>query len=243
MPAGLMKKYKGRGRPKGSVSTKKIVRRKGQKRNRLMNLSLQVQPIVMYRKMRYASVDSLTLSNALQAQKRFSLNGLYDPDISGIGHQPLGFDEMMTLYNKYTVLGAKVHIKGRVGSTANTYPMNLIAEQSELSSIQYTSGGQPLEKPTCKVVTYNSSATNVYNPEKRITLWFSAKKAFRARGRRDLISNDEYNGDSSSNPDHQQFLYVTYQGQGLQLTTAQLFVDTTIEYIVAFHDRKQLFQS
>lgn len=212
-------------------------------RPKLQNLSLAVQPVVEYKKMRYASVDTLSINNSFTAQKRFSLNGIFDPDITGIGHQPLGFDEMMAKYNKYTVLGAKVFIRGRAGSTSNTYPMNLIIEQSELSSIQYHSGGHPLEKPTCRYVTYNSSASNVYNPEKHMKLKFSAAKAFRAKGRRDLISNDEYNGSSSTNPDHQQFLYVTYQGQALQQTTANLYVDTVIEYIVAFHDRKQLAQS
>lgn len=242
MPAGYMKKVTitKRGRPKGSKN-RKVVQHK--RKQPLVNLSLQVQPIVLYRKMRYASTDTLALNNALQAQKVFCLNGLFDPDISGIGHQALAFDELCALYNKYTVLGAKVMIRGRPGSTSNSFPMNLIAEQSELSSIQYSSGGQPLEKPTCRYVTYNTSASNVYNPEKRMTLYFSAKKAFRARGRRDLISNDEYNGTSSSNPDHKQFLYITYQGQGLQLTTANIYVDTVIEYIVAWHDRKQLFQS
>lgn len=237
-----MRRYKPTGASRRKV--KKSYRRYPKRRsNKLINLSLQVQPVVEYKKMRYASTDVLQLSNALQAQKVFCLNGCFDPDTTGIGHQPLGFDEMMAKYNKYCVLGAKVMVRGRPGSTSNTYPMNLIIEQSELSSIQYSSGGQPLEKPTCKILTYNTSSSNVYNPEKRCTLYFSAKKSFRARGRRDLISNDEYNGNSTTNPDHKQNLYVTYQGSTLPLTTANIYVDTVIEFIVAFHDRKQLFQS
>lgn len=38
----------------------------------------------------------------------YSLNGLYDPDITGVGGQPTGFDQYMALYAKYTVLKAKV---------------------------------------------------------------------------------------------------------------------------------------
>lgn len=213
------------------------------RQNRLMNLSLEVLPLVSYKKLRYADTASLAINNALTAQKKYSLNGLYDPDITAIGHQPLAFDEMMALYNKYCVLGAKIHIRARPGSTSNTYPMNLIGEKTQLSALSYQSGSHALEKPTCKIVTQNSSASNVFNPEKHMTFWFSSKKEFRAKNRRDLISVDHYNGDSSSNPDQQVFFYLTYQGQDMQQTTAVVYVDVVIEYIAAFHDRKQLAQS
>lgn len=37
----------------------------------------------------------------------FSCNGLYDPYITGAGHQPAGFDQLMTMYDHYVVIGAK----------------------------------------------------------------------------------------------------------------------------------------
>lgn len=40
----------------------------------------------------------------------FSANGLFDPNITGIGHQPLGFDQMMVFYDHYTVLRAKISV-------------------------------------------------------------------------------------------------------------------------------------
>lgn len=39
----------------------------------------------------------------------FSANGLFDPNITGTGHQPIGFDQMMALYEHYTVI--RSHIK------------------------------------------------------------------------------------------------------------------------------------
>lgn len=39
-----------------------------------------------------------------------SLNGLYDPDVSGVGHQPMAFDEMNGIYNDYVVYGAKFEV-------------------------------------------------------------------------------------------------------------------------------------
>lgn len=38
----------------------------------------------------------------------FAGNSLYDPDITGTGHQPMGFDQWQGFYNKYTVYGSKI---------------------------------------------------------------------------------------------------------------------------------------
>ncbi|AXQ66532.1 MAG: putative capsid protein [Circoviridae sp.] len=40
--------------------------------------------------------------------KVFSCNGIYDPDITRIGHQPSGFDQLMMMYDHYVVIGAKI---------------------------------------------------------------------------------------------------------------------------------------
>lgn len=47
---------------------------------------------------------------------------MFDPDITGVGHQPLGFDQWSAFYNKYTVYGSKcqITILNATGSTAAT---------------------------------------------------------------------------------------------------------------------------
>ena len=34
-----------------------------------------------------------------------------DPNHTGVGHQPLYFDQLMTIYNHYIVIGAKITVK------------------------------------------------------------------------------------------------------------------------------------
>lgn len=51
------------------------------------------------------------------ASYAFAANGLYDPNITGTGHQPMGFDQLMVFYNHYCVLRAKVEVTIRVYSS------------------------------------------------------------------------------------------------------------------------------
>jgi len=43
----------------------------------------------------------------------FSANGLYDPDITSTGHQPMGFDQLMTFFQHYTVLNSSIKVEAR----------------------------------------------------------------------------------------------------------------------------------
>lgn len=63
-------------------------------------------------KMRYAENLTITApSTNLAFEYIFSLNGLFDPDFTGTGHQPYGFDTMALLYNLYIVRGAFIDIQ------------------------------------------------------------------------------------------------------------------------------------
>lgn len=46
----------------------------------------------------------------LGTEQIFRLNSLYDPDYSGTGQQPYGFDQMASLYRKYKVNGVKIDV-------------------------------------------------------------------------------------------------------------------------------------
>lgn len=57
---------------------------------------------------RYSDVITLTSTSGSLAKYIFSLNSCYDPDVSGTGHQPLMWDQLTALYNRYVVKGAKI---------------------------------------------------------------------------------------------------------------------------------------
>lgn len=42
----------------------------------------------------------------------FAANGMYDPDITGVGHQPMGFDQLAAIYQRYRVNACKITVDG-----------------------------------------------------------------------------------------------------------------------------------
>jgi len=54
-------------------------------------------------KLRYASNTRLTGGVSNLRELQFRLNGLFDPDFSLGGHQPMGFDEWSAFYGRYRV--------------------------------------------------------------------------------------------------------------------------------------------
>lgn len=63
-------------------------------------------PAELFVRMVYSDYRILTASTN-EAEYVYRINSLYDPDVTGVGGQPDGFDEVNDLYSRYTVLAAK----------------------------------------------------------------------------------------------------------------------------------------
>jgi hypothetical protein len=64
--------------------------------------------------LRYGEQVTLNPGSGSNASYVFAMNGLYDPNITGTGHQPYGFDEYCAAagagpYNRYTVVKSRLH--------------------------------------------------------------------------------------------------------------------------------------
>lgn len=66
----------------------------------------------------YTDEFDINLTNGVLSTYVFNANGLYDPDQTGGGHQPLGFDQYAVMYNRYRVL--KVGYNVNFGTIAST---------------------------------------------------------------------------------------------------------------------------
>lgn len=84
------------------------------------------------------------------AYHTFRVNSLFDPDRSGTGHQPKGFDEMAGYFSHYTVLGSKITVKWVTGTSGSVTPpcyfgCTVTQNSTDLSNV--TSVNSLLETP------------------------------------------------------------------------------------------------
>lgn len=56
-------------------------------------------------------LQSNVISGLSNSAYVFSLNGLFDPNITGTGHQPRGYDQITPFYKAYTVFGVSIRIR------------------------------------------------------------------------------------------------------------------------------------
>ncbi len=82
--------------------------------------------------MRYAFKITLT-ADAFRTYQ-FRANSLFDPDITGVGHQPRGFDQYMILYDKYAVVSSKITVKAWDPRTVEPFMLSIRVKQNTTAS-------------------------------------------------------------------------------------------------------------
>jgi len=166
----------------------------------------------------------------------YTANGLYDPDVTGIGHQPMGYDQLMSLYEHYTVLQGKITVcfvnesaveTGFVGiglfpdSTIETNPAKMI--ENGLLNHGYIA---PRNGDSKSQIT--------------LTVPFNIAKVNGRTG--SIVGDDLYRGDGSANPTEQTYLHVF----AYNLATANAMAvrcNVLIEFEAVFTEPRKLAQS
>ena len=95
-------------------------------------------PEKMRSTLRYFAVVDLGAATFSTTKNFFSANGMFDPDLTNVGHQPLGFDQLMTIYNHYVVLGSKIKVTffGREDTNASgSAVVGIYADDSAANSL------------------------------------------------------------------------------------------------------------
>jgi len=71
---------------------------------------MPVFPPTITRKLRYSDSFAMSGASGVPVTYMFRANDLFDPNYTGTGHQPMGFDQLMQWYNHFCVLSAKITV-------------------------------------------------------------------------------------------------------------------------------------
>lgn len=198
-------------------------------------------------KLRYADSCTITPMDATAPYwYLYRANDMYDPDSSGTGHQPLGFDQYMAFYNHFTVVGSKIKVTpvNDSQSTSNNtitgggWGIALLSTAGEVTS--YSSATQLIEGKQMRS-GWRQGAQSAYSnlaDQKPLHYNFSMKREF---GKFD-INDAQFKGTTSGSPTELSFYGVWYSGWGANTPAIVRFI-VEISYIAILTEPKFIAQS
>lgn len=234
-------------RKRSSFAIKRRLKRRRRiyrlKKRRSRNLVLGGFPKSKLVRLRYVEEFKLNPTLGSYAVQHFWANGMYDPNLSGVGHQPSNFDRWMNIYNHYTVLGAKIRVRyapdNVMGSGAGCYFGILLADASDQFASVFTAGGvqNVLEQRLTKNSKFIVGSHVIVQPC-TVTKKFSARKFFGKRRSSDIVASHDYAGDASNNPNEQAIFTVYGMSVGGN-DPGEINCIATIEYVAMLTEPKE----
>lgn len=186
-------------------------------------------------KLKYVSTFSMSTGAAgiMGTQQTMSLNSLFDPDQTGVGHQPYGFDQLAALYNRYRVFACKVElIWTTIGATAEMCCAYIINPDVGGLAISGISTDRAVELPMISSTVLSPSGRDrvtkqtFYTPLHKV---FGIKKAT-------LVNDDKYQALVTADPLTQGFLNFavgSYSGAAGETCSCQV----VMTFYAQFFDR------
>lgn len=244
MPSGANKRMKRkRGRKSRKITT---LRRRGGGRGPIVYRTLGGFPDSVQVKLRYSSFIRLNPAPANPDQHLFRCLSIFDPDLSGVGHQPMYFDQWAGIYTKYTVKGAKCTMNWLPGSGNTTnQPTGIwgIYTSTNQTGINVFTDTTGILEATNSTNMRNAGllSTGLTNPsaQSKVTSYFSTRKFF---GITDPNDGNAYSAETGTNPQQEAYFCCYYADINGNDPGAQEYY-VQIDYIVEFRDRRPIDQS
>jgi hypothetical protein len=169
----------------------------------------------------------------------FSANGMFDPNITGTGHQPLGFDQMMLMYNHYTVFASKISVRGINGSAANVaggFGVYLSPDTTNITTIsQIMENGLITWTTLLPISVYGSHVT--LNLDCDVSSFYG-----RDKNSKELMEDANLFGTAAANPNDQVYFgLVCFDAVGGNVISVDIIVE--IVYECFFWEPRKLTQS
>lgn len=186
----------------------------------------------------YADTASLDPNIGSYAVYEWRLNSLYDPNKTGTGGQPYGFDLVSPYYDRYTVIGAKVSWTFWYDNANN------VNSRASLYHYLQDSNQPPASVPTTyeELVQFPGVSFKECFPGDarpcRLTSKVSIKKFFKTKG---ILpqSGDAFSAAMNNNPSNQCILFTGIMSPSSTANVPSGTLKIQIEFIAVFTEPKR----
>lgn len=212
------KKYQRKGKPS---TVKRKTRTKRRKPAPPMSGPLMSAfPKKLKFKHRYQEIATITSTTGTIGTYKYKCNGMYDPNTTETGHQPYYFDQLTSIYNKFTVIGSRIRVVA-TPSTSLSGPVQVAIQKDDNGTVPsfIATAGEFSGRNATKVIAINNSDPVI------LTSSWSLKKTFPGAN----ITGSNFYGISTQDPNEQTSWVITVQS--LDGSTEAITCLVYIEYI------------
>lgn len=225
---------------------------KGKKKTRMRNRKQRIplplggfpeKHVCRLKYVSFVTLNNSALSSAVPLIHHIRANSLYDPDHSGVGHQPRGFDELAAIYDHYTVIGSKIKVSFENDvdnvNSAGQYCFLMLQDTNNTP----TSLVDILEESDKNKMAYKqrntTSSRNVV-----LTKKYSPYKMFGIPKKDSLINNPNLNAQTGSNPvEDAIYTFGVACSRTTSTDPAPVVCRVEVEYIALFTEKRPMNSS
>ena len=218
-------------------------------RRRRQFIPRTITPDTKMIKMRYAFTAQMNPSSGATAMINVKANDLYAPSSGFQGaHQPMGFDQIMQLYERFCVVGSKISVAFESNQSSSAIVGIALRNSTTAESVQDNTAGQSneglLERNRTKWTYASSSKEGA--PIARVSQKFGLKKFFHLKSINDNVGNSRDEGSAwglvNASPTQLAY-YNIFAAAFSDYHDIDLTVRVVVEYTAIFQGRKLLVRS
>lgn len=224
------------------VRRRRVMKRRGKKwgKRKTVNVNRALSPFAQryITKMKYAEQLKVTgPGGGGLATFRFNLNSIFDPNRTGIGHQPYGHDTMQSIYNRYRVIKCS-YVISAYNSASDGDAYSIVAALPANEQVNLIGGvAEAQENPRCKFIT---QAPNAGLKVLRGTVYLPS---LMGRSKSQYMADDRYQAVYGSDPSELGILNIYAGTLDGEVATNTMSLNVVLTYTVESFDVKNLIQS
>jgi hypothetical protein len=167
----------------------------------------------------------------------FSANGIYDPNITGTGHQPMGFDTMIAYYEQATVVRSTCTVQAY--NNSSTVPARVwLSLAPDTTAITDTT--EIVENGLLKHVDLNTTGENKIGV---LSLGCDVAKYFGRQRGRGILDDVNLYTTAAANPVEQVYFNITSSGIMATSGTYNITFQAFLSYEVVFWEPRKVVTS